>query len=138
MGVVSFGETFCGGLENPRPGVYTNITAHVQWVAPCPSCTLPQIREVWREYDGGGGRGWSAWSEWSACSVACGTGQRNRTRTCSTLARTSQPVLGYVVGAEVVPVSLSLCLAFSAMMRQLEFKTVTREPARPRLVPGSS
>ena len=32
IGIVSFGETYCGGLNNPRPGVYTNITSHVQWV----------------------------------------------------------------------------------------------------------
>ena len=33
IGIVSFGETYCGGLNNPRPGVYTNITSHVQWVS---------------------------------------------------------------------------------------------------------
>ncbi|CAC5384313.1 HMCN [Mytilus coruscus] len=27
--------------------------------------------------------GWSTWTEWGNCDVACGTGQRERTRTCS-------------------------------------------------------
>ena len=43
IGVVSFGETYCGGLNNPRPGVYTNVTSHVQWVSDRPPA-LPTAR----------------------------------------------------------------------------------------------
>ena len=31
VGIVSFGETYCGGINNPRPGGYTNMTSHVPW-----------------------------------------------------------------------------------------------------------
>ena len=44
VGIVSFGETHCGGIHNPRPGVYTNVTSHVPWV-----------RDVIKHVDNGAG-----------------------------------------------------------------------------------
>ena len=32
VGIVSFGESECGGVADPRPGVYTNIAAHTSWI----------------------------------------------------------------------------------------------------------
>ena len=57
IGIVSFGETYCGGLNNPRPGVYTNITSHVQWVRRPLSILHPSLRFVtsglkWRQEQG--------------------------------------------------------------------------------------
>jgi len=98
VGIVSFGETYCGGINNPRPGVYTNMTSHVPWA-----------KDVIKHVDNGAGKGWSNWSSWSSCSTTCGTGQKQRERSCSALSREShtdevplgrrsEPVLGHQVG----------------------------------------
>lgn len=89
LGLVSFGETECGVGDDPRPGVYTNITSHVSW-----------IRDVMQTVGKQSPPSWSSWSEWSPCSASCERGERSRSRLCSS-PRVSQPLLGHHVGQEV-------------------------------------
>ena len=91
LGLVSFGETECGAGEEPRPGVYTNISSHLGW-----------IRDVMLTVGNLSPPTWSDWSDWSPCSASCGlAGQRRRTRLCAAESRLSPPLLGLHVGPEV-------------------------------------
>jgi len=127
VGIVSFGETYCGGINNPRPGVYTNMTSHVPWT-----------KDVIKHVDDGAGRGWSRWSSWTSCSATCGKGQRQRERICSTLlrrsgrtdvllGRRSEPVLGHLVGVRCDGVNIQ---------REPCQLSDCRPPSRPSLIGG--